>query len=75
MTTRLLAHPIAPSSHVTRGNNAHLTHLPCHRDQAVARHWTAFCRALADEEAADPSLRDALLQLIRGGDLDHNHGT
>jgi hypothetical protein len=34
-----------------------------------------FCRALADEEAADPGLRDALLQLIRGSDLDHDYGT
>jgi len=34
-----------------------------------------FCHALADEEAAEPGLRDALLRLIRGGDLDHDYGT
>jgi len=34
-----------------------------------------FFRALADEEAADSALRDALLQLIRGCELDHDYGT
>ena len=34
----------------------------------------AFCRALADEKAAGPAMRDALLLLIRAPDLDHvNH--
>jgi hypothetical protein len=35
----------------------------------------AFCRTLADEQAADPAMRDALLLLIRAPDLDHDYGT
>jgi hypothetical protein len=38
------------------------------------RELAAFCRAFA-EEADDPGLREALLQLIRGADLDHDYGT
>jgi len=34
-----------------------------------------FCPALADEETADPGPHDAVLQLIHGGDLDHDYGT
>lgn len=34
----------------------------------------AFCRALA-EDADNPNLREALLQLISGADLDHDYGT
>jgi hypothetical protein len=39
------------------------------------RSLAAFCRTLADEEAAGSPLRDAFLQLIRGCDLDHDYGT
>jgi hypothetical protein len=47
-----------------------LFRLPTQKRQELA----AFCRAFA-EETDSPGLREALLQFVRGSDLDHDYGT